>query len=301
MAKVTNKFYIKAIHDGSSIYAELVSTTPQLTQRVRPDGSCVPNWNEGETGAVNPILYPNVKMGNTYKSPLIDSDPQSTEGFYYNGSRITWTTVNGKKVSSNFTVVIDGTTYYKFQLLESYSHDGITGPAIKIIHNLADGENSDNDIIRFDGHVEESGEPIAFSVGQVIRITTQTESGFSFTYGGRSFVNEEQSDNAIYVQLYEGMANEPSAISSYTVKWFQEGVGQITSNTRVGSTATAATINNVDIPAQSNYLKMSRADIDDNAVFQYPTATPDPNVTATPTPAPRPSKPVPEAAWIEDK
>ena len=41
--------------------------------------------------------------------------------------------------------------------------------------------------------------------------------------------------------------------------------------------------------------------VDDNAVFQYPTATPDPNVTATPTPAPRPSKPVPEAAWIEDK
>jgi hypothetical protein len=279
MAKVTNKFYIKAIHDGSSIYAELVSTTPQLTQRVRPDGSCIPNWNEGETGAVNPILYPNVKMGSTSKAPLID--PAKNEGFYYNGSLITWTTVDGKKVSSNFTVVEGGTTYYKFQLLESYSHDGITGPAIKIIHNLADGDNSDNDIIRFDGHVEESGEPIVFSVGQVIRITTQGASGFSYTYGGRSFVNDEEPNNAIYVQLFEDLSNDPTAANTYSVLWFQEGGSQITGD-RVGSTTSAVRINNVDIPANSHYLKMSRADIDDNAVFRaefYKTKTPGTGVT----------------------
>ena len=190
MAKVTNRFYIKAVHDGSSIYAEMMSTEMQLTQRLRPDGSCLPNWNSGETGAVNPILYPRAKVGSSYKAPLIDIS--KSEGFYYNGSLISWTTVSGKKVSSNCTVVVAGTTYYLFELIESYSHDGITGPAIKIIHNLGGDGNPDNDIIRFDGHVEESGNPIVFSVGQVIRITTQSASGFSHVYGGRSYVNEDE-------------------------------------------------------------------------------------------------------------
>lgn len=49
------------------------------------------------------------------------------------------------------------------------------------------------------------------------------------------------------------------------------------------------------------YTYQTPSIVDDDAPFQYPTATPDPNVTATPTPAPTPSKPVPEAAWIEDK
>lgn len=268
MAKVTNKFYIKAIHDGSSIYAEMMSTEMQLTQRLRPDGSCVPNWNEGDTGAVNPILYPRVKMGTTYKSPLINTS--AGEGFYYNGALITWTTVSGHKVSSNCTVVVDGTTYYLFELLESYAHDGITGPAIKIIHNLAGNNNPDNDIIRFDGHVEEGGEPVVFSVGQAIRITTQSASGFSYVYGGRSYVNEEEPSNAIYVQLYEGNAADPSLASAYTTKWYYEGGSEITAAAKKGvnTGSSAVTVNGVSIPSQSHYLKVNRDDIDDYAVFR---------------------------------
>lgn len=268
MAKVTNKFYIKAIHDGSSVYAEMMSTQLQLTQRLRPDGSCIPNWNQGESGAVNPILYPRVKVGSSYRSPLIDVS--KNEGFYYNGSLITWTTVNSKKVSSNCTVVVGGTTYYLFELLESYSHDGITGPAIKIIHNLAGGSNPDNDIIRFDGHVEESGTPIDFSVGQAIRITIQGASGFSFAYGGRSYVNEEEAANAIYVQLYEDNAKEPSLASAYITKWFYEGGSEITTASKKGVNTgdSSVTVNNVEIPGQSHYLKVNRDDIDDYAVFR---------------------------------
>ena len=268
MAKVTNKFYIKAVHDGSSIYAEMMSTELQLTQRLRPDQSCIPNWNSGETGAVNPILYPRVKVGSVYKSPLIDTS--KSEGFYYNGSLISWITVNGKKVSSNCTVVVDGTTYYLFELIESYSHDGVTGPAIKIIHNLAGDNNPDNDIIRFDGHVEEGGNPIVFSVGVVIRITTQAASGFSCTYGGRSYINEDEPSNAIWVQLFEGNAADPSNASSYTTKWYREGVGEITDSSRKGSNTTGSsiTVNNVSVPSQSHYLKMTRGDVDDFAVFR---------------------------------
>jgi hypothetical protein len=268
MAKVTNKFYIKAIHDGSSVYAEMMSTQLQLTQRLRPDGSCIPNWNQGESGAVNPILYPRVKVGSSYRSPLIDVS--KNEGFYYNGSLITWTTVNSKKVSSNCTVVVGGTTYYLFELLESYSHDGITGPAIKIIHNLAGGTNPDNDIIRFDGHVEESGTPIDFSVGQAIRITVQGASGFSFAYGGRSYVNEEEAANAIYVQLYEDNAKEPSLASAYITKWFYEGGSEITTASKKGVNTgdSSITVHNVEIPSQSHYLKVNRDDIDDYAVFR---------------------------------
>lgn len=268
MAKVTNKFYIKAIHDGSSVYAEMMSTQLQLTQRLRPDGSCIPNWNQGESGAVNPILYPRVKVGSSYRSPLIDVS--KNEGFYYNGTLISWTTVNSKKVSSNCTVVVGGTTYYLFELLESYSHDGITGPAIKIIHNLAGGNNPDNDIIRFDGHVEESGTPIDFSVGQAIRITIQGASGFSYAYGGRSYVNEEETVNAIYVQLYEDNAKEPSLASAYITKWFYEGGSEITTASKKGVNTddSSVTVNNVEIPGQSHYLKVNRDDIDDYAVFR---------------------------------
>ena len=41
--------------------------------------------------------------------------------------------------------------------------------------------------------------------------------------------------------------------------------------------------------------------VGDDAIFAYPTATPDANVTATPTPAPTATQPIPEAAWIQDR
>ena len=48
------------------------------------------------------------------------------------------------------------------------------------------------------------------------------------------------------------------------------------------------------------YSYTTPSTVDDNAIFYYPTATPDPNVTPTPSPTPRPTKPVPEAAWLND-
>ena len=40
--------------------------------------------------------------------------------------------------------------------------------------------------------------------------------------------------------------------------------------------------------------------IDDNAIYEWPTETPDPNVTPTPSPVPTPTRPVPEAAWLNN-
>ena len=50
----------------------------------------------------------------------------------------------------------------------------------------------------------------------------------------------------------------------------------------------------------SIYAYATAQAVDDNAVYQYPTATPDPNATPAPTPTPKPTKPVPEAAWLND-
>jgi len=48
------------------------------------------------------------------------------------------------------------------------------------------------------------------------------------------------------------------------------------------------------------YAVATQSAVDDNAIYYLPTPTPDPNVTPTPSPTPAPSKPVPEAAWVNE-
>lgn len=49
------------------------------------------------------------------------------------------------------------------------------------------------------------------------------------------------------------------------------------------------------------YAYTTKQVVDDDAAYHYPTPTPDPNATPTPTPTPKPTKPVPEAAWLNDR
>lgn len=52
MSTISNKIYVEAIDDGSTLHAQLLSDKP-LSQGYTSSG-CVPNWN---TAANQPIIY----------------------------------------------------------------------------------------------------------------------------------------------------------------------------------------------------------------------------------------------------
>lgn len=286
MARVTNRFYIKSIHDGSTVFAEMLSNNPEggFVQQVDSNGvTCDPNWNEGETGAISPlpILYPHVKLNGQSKNCLgfVRNNDQivtgSDKGWNWNGAPVVWTTVGSKKYCQ---VSVNGNTVNVFELIESYTPTGetYTVPALKIIHNLAGlNGNVDNDIITFDGATEEDGHQTTFSVGQAIRITQFTGSGFTANIYGSNTITTANKTAVVYAQLFNGSLANPEAHTAYTTKWFREGIDNGTTPYKTGTgTANATPVtpsgntDAVSVRAKSHYITVPEADVQDRVVLR---------------------------------
>ena len=268
MAKVTNKFYIQAIHDGSSIYAELVSSG-QLVQTISDKGVVNPDWT---VAANQPILYPQTKLNGTYKG--------CSGHWYYNDKVLT-------------EVIVSGVTYYTFQNDGVTGNDyffkkddqtigGITWPGLRIIRNLAGvNGNYDNDVIRFDGTTEESGHGIDFSVSRAIRITRYTGTGnYGLVLGGNK-ITSDVNTTVVYAQLYDSNTGAALSPSSYKTKWFRDGVdasnaphwsstnppGGVNVYTS-GEQPQAAITAGVTLPENCQWISVGLADVDDNATLR---------------------------------
>lgn len=159
MSTISNKLYVEAIDDGSTLHAQLLSDLP-LSQAHTPTGN-VPDWS---VPANQPTIYVDLLSGT-------DKVPANAGG--------TWT-YNGTP--------IDFSTDTRFTLLDNYTPQGYSSPvpAMKIIDNLATSSNVNTDTIGYTGTYALSGNDIPFAITTFVRITGISSAGI---FGQIEFVD----------------------------------------------------------------------------------------------------------------
>lgn len=150
MSTISNKLYVEAIDDGSTLHAQLLSDLP-LSQAKTPQGT-VPDWSKA---ANQPIIYVDLLSGT-------DKVSANTGGVWtYNGTPI------------------DFSTDTRFALVNNYTPLGYSSPvpAMKIIDNLATSTNVNTDTIGYSGTYTLGGNDISFAITTFVRITGISSAG----------------------------------------------------------------------------------------------------------------------------
>lgn len=234
MSSISNRFFVTAIDDGTTLHGNLVSTKP-LSQGWN-GSSAVPNWAQS---ANQPIIYLTLMSGNTEVVPSGDVT------WIYNGAKITF---GSSGTSTSPSGLFRKTTYQP-------TGSTIAHPALKIISNLASSSNSDVDIIELQGNYEVSGANIGFSSSTQIRITSIGQSGYfgviDFVNGVSNFTEKNQSITLV-PHLYKSDTGDEvdnsGMLKIYSVRWYVNGTVKQFSGT--------------------DQLVLSESDIIDNGIIQ---------------------------------
>lgn len=193
MSQISNRFYVTALDDGTTLHGNLSSTAP-LSQAWNGT-SAVPNWT---VAAEQPVIYLTLLSG----GDLVE--PASGYKWYYNGVEI-----------SN-----DDTRFEKTTHVVTYNNVTKNMPALKIKANLANSSNVDVDMIRFAGSYVINGSGIDFACEAQIRISAITANG---NIGLISFVNGESNiiEAGQVITMYGTIYNSSGgAITGVTTKWY---------------------------------------------------------------------------------
>lgn len=208
MSTISNRFYVTALEDGTTLHGNLVSDK-SLSQSWNGT-SAVPDWT---VAADQPTIYLTLLSGNTLVQP------SSTFTWYYNNTPITIS-------DTRFQITTKSVTY-----------GGQTKamPALKIVDNLASSDNVDVDIIRFSGSYIIDTAEIAFSADAQIRISTITSGSYmgvvNFVNGISDITTLDQTI-VMYGVLY---TSEGRDTGGYTTKWYLNNSVTPTSGTTIGS------------------------------------------------------------------
>ena len=197
MSTISNKIYVEAIDDGSTLHAQLLSDKP-LSQGYTSSG-CVPNWN---TAANQPIIYVDLVNG-------ADRVPANSGGVWtYNGSPIDFANDSRFSLVSNYTPT-------------GYS-SGVYVPAIKITGNLASNNNVNTDTIGYSGSYTIGGSDIAFSISTFVRITGIMANGILGQIefiDGSNIITDKGQVKTMRARLY-GADGQEILPSNFTTQWY---------------------------------------------------------------------------------
>ena len=189
MSSISNRFFVTALEDGTTLHGNLSATKP-LSQGWNGT-SAVPDWTQS---ANQPIIYLTLLNGTQIVQPT------SNFKWLYNGTEITFGNDN---VSTSPVGLFQKTTY-------TYTYGGtqVTMPALKVIGNLAGyGGNGDMDTITFDGAYSAEGSNISFQATAQIRVTQITKGGYlgliNFV-NGVSDITASGQDITMYASLFGG-------------------------------------------------------------------------------------------------
>ena len=222
MSTVSNKIYVQAIDDGSTLHAQLLSTQP-LSQAYTPSG-CVPNWSNVQSPDIRPIIYLDLIHG----TDKVKADAGGT--WTYNGSPIEFNSSS------------------PFELVTNYPTSANPTPAIRIKGNLANSDNVDTDSIGYTGSYTLSGKAISFTLTTFVRITGITANGIFgqiiFT-DSSNIITEKNQNKVMYGRLYDASGNEIDH-TLYTTIW-QINDGGTSAGTDIGGYHEAFTVNEADI------------------------------------------------------
>ena len=204
MSKVSSLFTVTAINDGVTVSATM-TTSSSLAQQFT-GATCVPNWAEGSGGPELTVT--------AYKNGSAASVASGT--WYWNGVAIT---------TNNATVMPAYANLFRASL-----SSGI--PKLKIIGNLASAENTDDDVISYQGQVMLSSSSVSFEVSRSVRLSRAESSGYvgvlefvtgrdladATTENAPTILNEETDTVYIRATLFSG--GGAGATSGFTPKWF---------------------------------------------------------------------------------
>ena len=241
MSRVSNRFFVEAIEDGSTLHGQLLSNHA-LTQ-AWTGSAAVPDWTQS---ANQPIIYVDLLSGNTKVSP------DAGGKWYYNGTEITWVDSSATAVST------DG----RFQKVANYPSSSNPTDAIKIIANLASSSNVDTDVIAFAGSYTIGGAPIDFRVATNIRITGITSNGiFGFIeFLNSNVVTEKNQVVKMYARLFSADGTEIVATGNgtpFSTTWKKD-------NTSIGNGASVSYGGNT----YYNGKEVNESAITDNSVIE---------------------------------
>lgn len=209
MSSVSNKIYVQAIDDGSTLHGQLLSTRP-LSQ-AWSGSTAIPNWT---VAANQPIIYVDLVNG----AEKVTANVGGT--WTYNGSPV-----------SNYPSLFEVTT-----------KDG--APALKIKGNLANSENRDTDIIGYSGSYTVGGNDVTFALSTTVRITGVTATGIfgQIVFSdGSNIITEKDQDLEVYAVLYDSNGTEMET-SKYECNFYvNEGSALVKHTKTIGGKSYYAT------------------------------------------------------------
>lgn len=253
MSQISNRFYVSALEDGTTLHGNLVSDKA-LTQAWN-GSTAVPNWT---TASEQPTIYLTLLSGATLVAPA------SNFKWYYNGTEIS----------------DDDTRFQKTTKSVTYAGQTVTMPALKIVANLASSSNVDIDMITFKGSyvINETG--VEFSCDAQIRISAITANGklgvINFL-NGISDITEAGQTITMYGKLY---GSDGQADDTVTTKWYLNASSTPTSGTAISGQSNAfqvtegqvvdhATVRCEFYDTSNNLLYTTYASVDDMQDPEY--------------------------------
>ena len=210
MSSISNRFYITALEDGTTLHGNL-AVEGSLSQAWNGQAA-VPDWT---IAANQPLIYLTLLSGGTLVAPSNDFK------WLYNGAEITDSDTRFQKTTK---VVTYGT---------GASQQSVTMPALKIVANLASSSNVDVDLITFEGNYIINGTGISFTATAQIRISVITSGsslGVINFHNGISDITTKGQVVVAYGMLYNP---DGTADSTVTTKWYLNDSSTPTTGTTI--------------------------------------------------------------------
>lgn len=243
MSSVSNRFYVEAIDDGSTLHGQLLSTKALTQAWTGSAGAAVPKWT---VAGNQPTVYVDLMSGTSKVTP------DAGGKWYYNNVEIEWADASATAVST------DG----RFQKVNNYPTSANPTAAIKIIADLASSSNVNTDSLTYTGSYTFGGSPIGFSVSTFIRITGVSSAGiFGFIeFVGSNIVTEKNQVVTMYARLFGADGNEIVATASgspFSTAWKRN-------NASIGAGG------DVTVNGQTYYnaKQVSESQITDNSIIE---------------------------------
>lgn len=197
MSTISNRFFVTALDDGTTLHGGLASTKPlvQAWNGNAPE----PNWTDESK---RPIIYLTLYKG---------ADQAS-----WNNSDIYW---NYNNISLSFGA--NGLSINPSGLFQMTTYNDM--PALKIMKNIATSDAVTTSTITAFGYYNLDNAQMPFSASIQLRTTTITGSkgflGLIYCVDGKSVLTSKTDSVTLYGKLYSGSNGELLA-GDYSVNWY---------------------------------------------------------------------------------
>lgn len=272
MSSISNRFYVTALEDGTTLHGNLVSDKV-LTQSWNGEAA-VPNW--ALVNNIAPFDQPVISLTLLSGATYVQSSDIDNQRWFYNGqgvdneihfmstpSTLTYYTDENESETAQITGYWSKATpeaqspdYRFFKYVES--NNGVQKPALRITSNVASSNNVDTDVITFKGNYVINSAGVDFSATIQVRIA-KLEAGSNL--GVINFVNgiSDITVKGQTITMYgKSYKSDGSFDTDVTTKWYLNESPTPTSGGNI----------TVDGVQYTNAFQVTEADIVDHATIR---------------------------------